>query len=212
MRVIVGSAPHRFMSRRRQCQSMIEILYVLTAIVVLLAAAHKGKRRRYRRYLKGIVDEQLSLGTLAGRTLVSSGFDETVSERTYASSIVASWSLKEVTVVPNNGPLLVGVAHSDYGDSEIEQVIENTGSWDEGDLIAQEIAKRKIRIIGTFGQTGAATSWDVLNTGKPIKTKLGWILTTGDNLRLWAYNLGTAAFSTTVPELDVQGHINLFPT
>ena len=174
--------------------------------------AKKTTRRKFRRYIKGNIDDQVSIGTLAGRTLVSSGSDEQVSERTYASSLIASWSLKEVTNVANCGPLLVGFAHADYSSAEIEEVIENAASWDEGDLIAQEIAKRKVRIVGTFGNTGSATSWDVLNEGRPIKTKMGWILTTGDGIRFWAYNLGTAAFATTVPELDIQGHVNLFPS
>ncbi len=173
----------------------------------------KGGRRKFRRYIKGMIDEQLVIGTLAGRTLARAGGDEQVSERTFASSIVASWTLSEVTLEANVGLLMVGLAHSDYSAAEIEQVIENTGSWDEGDLVQQEIAKRKVRIVGIFGQAGQqAVGWDVLNEGRPIKTKLGWILTTGDGLAYWAYNLGTGAFSTTVPEMDVQGHINLFPS
>ncbi len=171
----------------------------------------KHKRRKFRRYIKGNVDDQLSIGTLAGRTLARAGGDEQVSERMFASSLVASWVLSEVSPAANVGPLVVGVAHSDYSAAEIEQVIENTGSWDEGDLVQQEIAKRKIRIVGTFPVSGSGADWETLNEGRPIKTKLNWIFTTGDGLAYWAYNLGSAAFATTVPEMDIQGHINLWP-
>ncbi len=172
---------------------------------------HTARRRKFRRYLKGNLDEQIGIGTLAGRTLVRAGGDEQVSERTWVTSMVASWILSEVTLAANVGPLLVGIAHSDYSAAEIEEFIENTGSWDEGDLVQQEVAKRKIRVVGTFPIGISATGWDVLNEGRPIKTKLGWYLTTGDGIAYWAYNLGSAAFSATVPEIDIQGHINLWP-
>ncbi len=191
---------------------MIEIIAVLAILIVLLLAKHrKGARRKIRRYLKGSVDENLPLGTLAARTLVVATFDEGVNERTLISSIVASYSLSDVTPGDNIGPVMVGVAHSDYTAAEIEAVIENTGSWNEGTLVENEIAKRKVRIIGTFPQSPSAGATVVLNNGLPIKTKLNWILTQGQTLDLWAYNLGSAAFATTDPDVHCQGHANLWP-
>lgn len=162
------------------------------------------------RYIKGNVDEELGLGTLAGKTLVGQAMDESVPERTLVSSIVAAYSLDDFTNGFDIGPIVCGVAHGDYSDAEIEEVIENTGSWSEGDLIAQEVAKRKIRIIGTFSQQLSGGT-QLLNQGRPIKTKLNWILLTGDSLRIWAYNMGSNALATTVPTIHVSGHVNLFP-
>ncbi len=172
----------------------------------------KRKGRKFRRYLAGTVDEELGIGTLNAKVVVSSGFDQSVEERTFVSSMRATWSVENVTPTAGVGPLLVGVAHSDYSAAEIEAWIENTGSWTEGDLVSQEVAKRKIRKVGVFDDmVGGAAEVNVLNEGKPIRTKLGWILTTGQSLQLWGYNLGTASFATTNPNVDVQGTVHLWP-
>ncbi len=161
------------------------------------------------------MDELLDLGTLASRTLIGVAFDETVNERTFISSIVASHIISEWTAAAGDGPVMVGFAHSDYSDSEIEAFIETTGSWNETDQIAQEVGKRKIKIVGTialagFG-AGGGVGMQALNDGKPINTKLGWILTQGQTVRLWAYNLGDSAFASTDPDYNVEGHANLWP-
>ncbi len=170
-------------------------------------------RRKFRRYIKGIVDETLPLTALAARDVVTQTFDDSVNERTWISSVRGSWSLDGLTHAENIGPIMVGIAHSDYTDAEIEEFIENTGSWDEGDLVSQEVGKRKIRIVGIFQTPPGAQAVDVmvLNDGKPITTKCGWILNQGQTLDLWAYNLGSAAVATTVPNVHLEGHANLWP-
>ena len=179
---------------------------------IALAKRGRGKRRAMGRYLRGNVDENLSLGTLAAATLLSAIFDETVNERTYASSAVLSWSLTNWTPAEGDGPLVVGLAHSDYSDAEVEEWIENTSSWNEGDLVqSREIGRRLIRSVGQFPIPVDASGGVVLNDGKPIKTKLGWILLQNQTLRYWAYNQGTSALATTSPDVRLQGHVNLFP-
>lgn len=163
------------------------------------------------RYIKGTVDEELGLGSLAATTLQGTSFDDAVTERTYISSLVATWTMKNFTVVENAGPILVGVCHSDYTDAEIEEVIESTTTWEEADMIGQELAQRKIRRIGIFPGPTLNLATQVLNDGKPIRTKLGWILNTGQTLRVWAYNMGGVALASTTPEIFVQGHVNLWP-
>ncbi len=182
-------------------------------VALLLARKGRGKRRAFRRYIRGNVDEELQLGTLAARTLVSQLFDEAVEERTLISSLVATYTLDQFTSAAGTGPLMVGVAHSDYTDAEIEAVVENTASWSEGDKVSQEIAKRLVRVVGTFGSEGGAgpTLKHTLRDGEKIRTKLNWILTTGQSLRVWVYNLGNAAIATTDPQVHVEGHANLWP-
>ncbi len=172
----------------------------------------KTSGRKFQKYLRGQVDELTQPDSLAARTLAATNFDETVNERTYASSMVAIWSLDNFTGGVAVGPPMVGVAHSDYTAAEIEEFVENTGSWNEGDLVSQEVAKRKVRIVGTFELEGSSGNEVItLNEGKPIKTKLGWTLLQGQTLKLWTYNLGTAAFLTTIPNIHCEGHINLWP-
>ncbi len=164
-------------------------------------------------YLKGNVDEELSLGTLAAVTLVGQDFDEVLAERSILTSLVATWAMQEFTPIAGVGPITVGIAHSDYTDVEIEQFIENTGSWNPASKVqSKEIGSRLIRKVGTFFPrgTGASNQPDPLNDGRPIKTKLNWTLITGSTLKVWAYNEGSGAIATTVPIVSLQGHVNMF--
>ncbi len=163
------------------------------------------------KYIRGGVNEQLNLGTLAPSTLAAAQFDETVNERMLVSSLVATYSVAEWTPAAGDGPILVGIAHGDYTAAEIEEVIEMTDSWDEGNLVEQELGKRKIRKIGVFHSPQASTEGVSLNDGRPIKTKLNWILNQGQTLQVWAYNMGGSAFATTTPTVHLEGHANLWP-
>lgn len=190
--------------------NMLEMLGVALAI---LLAAHKGKpRRKYRRYLRGAIDLKVDVGTLAAQTLAAQVNGDTVDEKTWLSSIVATWSIGDVTPTAGVGPLVVGIAHSDYTAAEIEAFIENADSWQEGDKIAQEVARRKIKIVGKFPRIGAtANAVTVLNDGKPIHTKCNWMLTSGQTFDLWIYNQGDVAYATTDPDVSIVGHANLWP-
>ncbi len=186
---------------------MYEILIV--ALVIILMA--KARKRRYQKYLKGTIDDQLSIGTLSTKDVAKADFAGVVNERTWCSSVKASWALTDWTVTAVDGPLVVGVAHSDYTDAEIEEWIENSGGWDEGNLQSQEIAKRKIRRVGVFATSGVtATDTDVLNEGRPITTKCGWMLLQGQTVAMWAYNMGESAPAAGAI-VRVQGHANLWP-
>ncbi len=190
------------------------MIYVIVITIALLALAKRGRRKRAMgRYIRGTVDEELDLGTLAARTAILAIFDNVVNERTLVSSLVGTWSLSDWTVATGDGPVLVGVCHSDYNSAEVEEYLEQTQSWNEGNMIAQEINKRKIRRIGVFESPigGVAADSIVLNDGRPIKTKLNWILLQGQSLNIWAYNQGGSAFATTNPTLRLAGHANLFP-
>ncbi len=162
------------------------------------------------KYIRGAVDEELSLTTLGPKTVAQTPFDQTVVDRMLVSSIVATYSMKEFTQGADDGPILVGIAHSDYTASEIEEWIENLGSWAESDLVGQEVNSRKCRLVGQFDTPSSATETVVLNDGKPIKSKLNWILNQGQTLDLWGYNLGTSALATTVPIVRANGHVNLW--
>ncbi len=159
--------------------------------------------------MKGNVEENLSLGTLASGATIGDTWDETVNEKTLISSIVAAWSLDNITA--GQGPLTFGVAHSDYTDAEIQEVIDNAGSWDTGNKISQEQAKRLVRVIGDFASPAGSGAGDLeFNDGRVIKTKLNWMLATGDTLKMWVHNRSGAAIATTVPVLKATGHANLW--
>ncbi len=190
---------------------MLEILVIVIAGLAL--AKRRGTpRRRYRRYLRGAVEEDFQLGTLASKTLVAQVVGDTVTESTWLSSFVATWAMSEFTVASGDGPIVVGIAHSDYTATEIEEWVENSDSWNIASEVEKEISRRKIRRVGVFraaaaGGLGAA----VLNQGRPVRTKCNWMLNTGQTVDLWAYNTGGSALATTDPQITVSGHANLWP-
>ncbi len=186
---------------------MFEI--IMFAMVLIMAAK---KRRKFRRYLAGAVDHKLQLSTLAGNVVIGSSIADVVTEETWLSSVKLVWSLNQWTKTADRGPVWVGVAHSDYTDTEIEAWIENTGSWETSDKIqSREVSRRLIRQVGIFQEPDDAIVTQTLNDGRPIRTKCGWMLGTGQTLKVWAYNMGSAAFATTDPALRCNGHANLWP-
>ncbi len=175
-------------------------------------AKHTGKGRgRRRRYLRGSIQVDVDLGTLAARTAIASAEVGVLTERAWLSSVVCTHALSEYTQAVDDGPIRVGVAHTDYSTAEIEAWIENQGSWSEGDLIAQEVAKRKIRNVGTFQSKDISLGPSLLNDGNPITTKCGWMLETGESVKFFAYNMGSSALATTDPDYNIDGHANLWP-
>ncbi len=171
-----------------------------------------GKKRPYKRYLKGSVNMSQNFSALGAKDLASQQVADTVQERAWVSSIKAVYSLSEFTPGNDIGPITVGIAHSDYTDAEIEQWVENAGSWTEGNKVEQEISRRKIRLIGVFETPDDAADSVSLNTGKPLTTKLGWILNAGQTCTIWVYNQGSAAVATIVPQMNCDGHVNIWPT
>ncbi len=188
------------------------VYYIIGLLFAIVMAKAKRRGRKFRKYLRGEIDEAQSLGTLAAKTVIGEAFDETVNEKTFVSSMSGFWSMDQFTSGTDKGPILVGVAHSDYSDTEIEEWIESTGSWNEGDLVqSREVGKRWIKKVGEFPTAEDASKVVVLNDGKPIFTKLGWMLLQGQGLKQWAYNQGTAALATTDPTVRLSGHANLWP-
>ncbi len=177
----------------------------------LMAKAKPRRRRAMGTYIRGNITLDLTLGTLAARTAVLSAFQDTVVNRTFISSIVATITLSNATGVDNVGPILFGYAHSDYTGAEIEEYIELVTSWDAGDKVSQEIGSRLVRRVGTIETPALSTDSRVFNDGRPIKTKLNWMIQPGQTIDFWVYNLGTAAFTTTDPNVNIQGHANLWP-
>ncbi len=175
-------------------------------------AKRKG-RRRFRRYIRGVLDEQIALGTLGPEDVLTQDSD-VVTETAWLSSIKATWALIDFSPGTQDGPLLVGIAHSDYTSTEIEGWIEQAAgaSWSQADLIAtREVGRRLIKQIGVFTNLGpTAASADALNDGRPITTKCGWPLATGQGVRYWVYNSGTGTLATGA-FVHVNGHANIWP-
>ncbi len=154
-------------------------------------AKHGNKgRKRGVKPLK--VDFNLALGTLASADVIIGTLPTTATKREYLISADFYWSLLEKTV--NEGPISVGVSHSDYTAAEVEEALEATGSWAVNDKVAQEQARRQVRAAGQF--SGEVAGDEVLNDGKPMRLKLGFYVEIGQTLDIWAWNRSGAALTT----------------
>ncbi len=150
----------------------------------------------------------MPLLTLNNGVALGQIFGSVVFDRTFVSSVVATWNLRDLTVA--EGPIICGLAHSDYSSAEIEGWLENLGGWNEGNLVSQEVAKRKIKIVGTMHSV--VTTFEInLNEGQEIHTKLNWVLMEGQSVQQWAFNRGGANLTTGAIQLIV-GHANLWPS
>ncbi len=188
---------------------LMYLVYVILSALVILMAMHG--RRKYRRYIKGRIDFELALGTLTGNNVLGGLETNVLTETAFLTSVKATWALKDLDPQPSDGPIWVGLAHSDYTDAEVEEWIEEGASWDAGDMVAtREINRRLIRQVGVFQNVSSATGTEVLNDGRPITTKCRWGLTTGQTVRFWVYNSGNGALVSGAI-LHVNGHANLWP-
>ncbi len=118
-------------------------------------------------------------------------------------SMKATWSMENVDIL--DGPVLVGYAHGDYTVGEIKEAIESGGSIVVGNKIVQEQANRLVRIVGAFTNNGTDNADVTLNDGKPIKTRLNWLIPIGQTFNLFVYNDGSAAIETAAKFVKVNG-------
>ncbi len=146
--------------------------------------ARKPKARRRRFNLRLVrVNPFITVGALTSVTAVVGAQTGNADGQYRAVSCDQIWALRGNTA--GNGPLTVGYAHSDFSVTEIKEAIEAAASISLGDQVAQERSNRKVRIIGTF--TGEGTD-EVLNDGKPIKTRLNWAIPIGKAVNIFAYS------------------------
>ncbi len=151
-----------------------------------------GRRKRQVKFSVIKFDFNRTLTTLALDGLTSINVLGTNLERAaYAISLDCYWTLRGLTV--GEGPLQVGMAHSDLSTTEIGEALiaEPTGP---GDIVEREQSSRPVRNSGVF--SGFAAN-EVLNDGKPMRTKLGFTLDEEQNVLMWVKNISLANPMTT---------------
>ncbi len=150
-------------------------------------AKKKPQRRRRSFNLRRVrISPVIVLSTLGANLAPSANAVGSADGAYRVVSMKTAWDLIGLTA--DDGPIVVGYAHSDYSDVEIEECIEASASISVGDKIAQEKANRLVRIVGTLQSAGG----DELNDGKPITTKLNWLIPIGKTVDIFAYNDGQA--------------------
>ncbi len=163
-----------------------------------------GQKRNIKgKWLKPRLNQEIAIGALAADTLVSEGGGTAVDSSVLVTSIDVMIGIHNHTA--GEGPLVIGVAHSDYSDAEIEAWLENLSSWSSEDKIAEEQARRLCRSLGMIG--GAQVSerlWD----GRQRKFKLNWRLGEGQALNFWCFNSDSNNL-TTGTVVNIDGHANV---
>ncbi len=164
--------------------------------------AKKASRNRRRMSLRRVrVTPELALVTLASDTALIVSMTPAAPSTYRFMSLIATWAIEGLT--QGEGPITVGLAHGDYTVAEIKECLESIASIDQGDKVAQERANRLIRIVGVLRSDPSGSR---LNFGEPIKTRLNWLVTIGDTVKLFAYNESTGAL-TTGAVLHCQGDV-----
>ncbi len=190
-----------------RCPSVkvLMILIFITLIAMLAMARSPRRRRRWTANMQNVnTFSLLALLTTATSTLISADLLPPGDNEFRLLSIKGLWAIRDLTV--GQGPIMIGVAHSDYSNVEIEEYLENEAQLTRGDMIAtREIAKRLVRRIGHF--SGGAAE-ETLNDGKPIKTRLNWPMAEGITLKIWAYNQSGAILATGA-EVVFSGNLTI---
>ncbi len=136
------------------------------------------------------MDVVLPLATLADEAVFKAALTTLGITKFRVISSDLMWVINGLTA--QEGPLIVGISNSDLSTTEIKEALDaNPNS--QADIIAIERNKRPVRRSGVF--VGLATD-DVLNNGKPIRTRLHTILDEGKELDAWCRNKSGATLTT----------------
>ncbi len=183
---------------------MMSILILAAAALLLMPAMAKRRRRRWNPNNQVVqIREDLQLGALLGSTLIAGALASNSDEEYQAISYKGTYALTDLTA--GEGPITVGIAHGDYSAAEIEEWYESQTAMTRASLVINEHSRRMCRIVGTFA--GNLPN-EVLNDGKPIRTKLNWHIPSGSTLDLWAYNAGDGTLTTSA-EVNTRGGLFL---
>ncbi len=106
-------------------------------------------------------------------------------------------------------PIQLYLAHSDYSSAEIEEYVELSGLLGPNNLVEKETSKRLIRELGGFHNLEVTGETVIIGDGKPLKTRLNWLVADGFTINLFSYN-NTGGQLTTGGVVRVIGHINGF--
>ncbi len=123
-------------------------------------------------------------------------------EPTFCISADVTLTTRGFTV--GEGPIVFGLAHSDYSAAEIEESLEAVTSWNLSNMIEREQAGRKVRTIGSLPILVAA---EVMNNGVKMKIKLGFTVAAGHTLKLWGWNQSGSPL-TTGGIVELQGRLS----
>ncbi len=168
--------------------------------------AKKGSKGRKFNLRRVTINSGAGLGALAASDVMSAAISSTSANQYRVTSVKASYVITEKA--GNDDGQAFGLAHSDYSAAEIEECLEAVGAIDQGDKVAQEQVNRLVRQIGTMVSRDNTEA--TFNDGRPVKTKLNWLIGIGDTLVVWVRN-SSGVIYTTGASIRVNGEMWITP-
>ncbi len=160
----------------------------------------KHRRKRNSKFQAIPVDIQLALGTLGAGSVISTAITSLGVTKFRAVSVDLTWSIQDKTAT--EGPIKIGIFNGDLSNTEVGEALDASPT-SMADIVARERSRRPVRAAGMFT---AAPASEVLNDGKPIRTKLATFLDEGVELEIYARN-GDGSALTTGSLVDVVGWV-----
>ncbi len=195
----------KFISQDRRLGVVIEIYLLLAASLILLGLAKRRSNKRRFNLRKVRVSSTLSVGGLAAADVIAGSLGGTATSPMRIMSFEGTYSWIDIAAV-NDGAMEFGIAHGNYTAAEIEECLEATTSMGLGNKIARERASRLVRVVGTIkGNPAVVAGESNYNDGRPRKTKLNWLIPSGENISMWVKNSSGAVYITG-SSLSVLGH------
>ncbi len=168
-----------------------------------------GKKSYHKNYrLRRVaITPAVAIGALATLDVVKQAGTSAAASTLRFISIDMTWAITDLAATVDDA-FQFGVAHSDYTAAEIEECLEATASMDIGNKVEQERANRLVRSIGMISPSGGVIldSGITFNDGKPMKTRLNWLMSIGDTLDVWVRNGSTNVY-TAGTILTGQGNL-----
>lgn len=168
-----------------------------------------AKKKRDRNFVVIPVAGSLALSTLADDAVLSVDLTGSLGEDLFVISTDLNWYIKGLTAGQGD-PMTVGIAHSDYSDTEIREAVDGTFT-DPDELIEKEQTMRKVRKSGVMMiVAGADTDTQLVfvpfMTDRGSRTPAKWSVGDGHALSGWVWNRSGGAL-TTGATLDFDGNI-----
>ncbi len=151
------------------------------------------------------VNSILQAGALASNDVIVGAVINAAADTYRLISVHAAYAWGDLGALVDHG-CVFGLAHSDYSAAEVEECLESITAIDLGDKVAQEQANRLVREIGVIQPAAAVSGSSVYNDGRPVKTRLNWLMSIGDQLNLWIRNSSGTVW-TTNSEVSIDGKL-----
>ncbi len=170
-----------------------EPIFIIHGVYFQYVAKHNKPRKYPRKGSFGLREvrftKSLALSTLGSLIVIPLTLTGAADGAYRCVSVSVSWSIVGMTA--GDGPIVCGFNHSDYTVTEIKECLEISNSISVGLKVEQEKANRWVRPVGSLEE-----SQDDLNDGRPIKTRLNWLMPIGKSVEMFAFNTGVAGMNT----------------